>query len=148
VQAIVEGDADAIRGLTTKFPTQCAANWCPAGVDAGTRISIIRAVSCEPLLPNDMPGGTDGTIEWFSRSSRTLVAVYVEAETRPYLDWVPRGDYVVVVWTASTEIASRGSAFHIKAGQIVGIEFGCSQKPESYYTNIPASSFIVGPLPY
>jgi hypothetical protein len=153
---ILTGDADAIEASTVKVPTECAPEIfygstlikCPPGVEAGTAIPIIRATVCEYLYPEDQPGGIDGTVSWFARSRRSLIAVYTETETEPYFQWVPRGTHVVVVWTESTELASRASAFSVRGNSIAGIRFGCTQNPEDYYRDVPSSRFLVGPLPY
>lgn len=145
VRAIVEGDSEAIRAATRRVPTECAANWCPAGVEAGTAIPIIRAMGCEPLLPNDMPGGTDGALDWFTSGPRVLLAVFDETLAGPAFDWVPRGSHEVVVWATSMGWAS---AFHVSDGGIAGIRFGCGHRPQQYCAGVDSSRFLVGPLPY
>jgi len=156
VDVILHGDAQTLSASTVPVPTECVTEGppmalfikCPPGVQTGTLIPTIRATICEIAYPGPGEGDLEGTIRWFARSTRTLVAVYEENETRPIQDWVPRGSHVVVVWTATTEMASRGSAFHVKDGKIVGIRFGCSNRPEDYLQGIDKSRIVVGPLPY
>lgn len=156
INIILHGDAEALTADTVPVPTERVTEGppmvlfvqCPSEVQPGTLIPTIRATACSVLWPGPGEGDLEGTIRWFSRSTRTLVAVYEENETRPIQDWVPRGSHVVVVWTATTEMASRGSAFHVKDGKIVGIRFGCSHKPEDYLRGIDKSRILIGPLPY
>jgi hypothetical protein len=102
-------------------------------------------MGCEPLLPNDLPGGIDGELGWFTSGRRTLLAVFEETLTEPAFAWVPRGSYEVVIWASAMGWAS---AFHVAEGEITGIEFGCGHQPEQYYKGVDSSRFLVGPTPY
>jgi hypothetical protein len=146
VTAILRSDADAIRALTVRVPSKCGVETnCPAGIAPGTMYPIIRAMGCEPLQPDDNPGGIDGTLGEFTSRPRVLLAVFEEMLTDPVFGWIPRGSHEVVVWTIAM---SRASAFHVADGRITGIEFGCGHKPEQYYEGVDPSRFLVGPTPY
>lgn len=145
IDTIIRGDSSAIRAHVRLVPTECGVQIeCPPGVEPGTVFPIIRAMGCEPLLPNDLPGGIDGETDWFTSGPRTLLAVFEETATDPAFGWVPRGAHVVVVWPAAMGWAS---AFHIDGREITGIEFGCGHRPEQYYAGVEPSRFLIGPLP-
>lgn len=146
VAAILQGDADAIRALTVRVASKCGVETnCPGGVEPGTMYSIIRATGCEPLQPDDNPGGIDGTLAEFTSGPRVLLAVFEDKLTAPVFGWIPRGSHEVVVWPTAMGWAS---AFHVADGQITGIEFGCGHRPEQYYEGVDRSRFLVGPTPH
>ena len=148
----MSGNAQAIRAAADGVPTRCSPSpsaggtlvKCPKGVAAGTEIPVIRATGCELIYPEESPGGIDGTIESYAERERMLSAVFEETETEPYLNWVPRGSYVVVIdgWPSP----GSGAAFHVHGDRIVGIQFGCGHSPADFYDGVDTARFLVGPV--
>lgn len=67
--------------------------------------------------------------------------------TGPYQysrDWVPPGDVVVVLREQGT---TTGNSWNLSNGRLAGARLGCGNDAASFVKDVPASAFILAPLP-
>lgn len=143
---LLDGGFPDIESAAKLVPTTCSANpppmarliRCPEGTASGTEIPIVRATGCELVYPEDFESYFDSS----RTTPRSVYAVYREQPGTLYLDWVPLGDYGVVISVGDGQF---GWLFHIEDSAITGIQFGCATPPAAFLEGVPATDIIRSP---
>jgi len=149
---LLNGDFPDIKSAARLVPTTCSANppamgrliLCPEGTAPGTEIPIVRATGCELVYPGDFEPYFDSP----QTTPRRVYAVYRAQPGTLYLDWVPLGDYGVVISVGDREAGDReiGWLFHVEDGAITGIQFGCGASPAAFLEDVPTSDIVSPPV--
>lgn len=153
VDAMRRGDWQTLLDAFETYPEPCAANpqgvgsppKCPPGVPDGGTIMSPRVMACERVYPGDIEN-IKGYFIW----GREVYAAFPSSaipSAGPYQyssDWVPAGDITVIL---RRQGADDGSAWHLANGKITGVRLGCGTTAKQFVEDIPASAFILSPLP-
>jgi len=152
IDAFLAGDYKTITAAFDSFPEPCMVNPqgvgspppCPPGVPTGGTAMTTRVLACE------RGSARETLFRQIFRFGYELYAAFPSSAmpaTGPYQysrDWVPPGDLVVVL---REQGAANGSSWNLSNGRLVGARLGCGTDAASFVKDVPASAFILAPLP-
>jgi DNA-binding CsgD family transcriptional regulator len=152
VRALVDGDIQTIFSSFVFYPEPCAANpqgvgsppKCPPGVPDGGVVQMARVMACERTYLRT----SDDFQQLFKpvyHYPHWLYAIYRTDGTTKF-DFVPGGKLAIVV-AAGLINSEAASTWYVEDGRIVGALLGCGGKASDAVEGIPASEFLISPLP-
>ncbi len=152
IDAFLAGDYRTIAAAFDSFPEPCMVNPqgvgspppCPPGVPTGGTALTTRILACE------RGSASETLFRQIFRFGYELYAAFPSSAmpaTGQYQysrDWVPPGDVVIVL---REQGATNGSSWNLSNGRIVGARLSCGNDAASFVKDVPASAFILAPLP-
>lgn len=148
VRALQSRDWGTIQPLLQERPEACITTpriglegpVCPAGIPAGTLVSVFPAAGCHYFMsPEELEGQFSAIMG--SPDVPRIYAIYRSSARHPSIDRLPAGDLGIILERG----ALGGQIFTVSDDKIVSAYFGCGILAREVAALIPANTFLISP---